>query len=71
MSTHHTLHWTSADRQATIDMTGEYDSADHADATREAVADLLGQCGSLEEEAGILAGTITGTGEQVADILRS
>jgi len=44
------LYWTSKDGQSSIDM---------SDATeKEAWAELLEQCGSEEERAGILAGTL-------------
>jgi hypothetical protein len=43
--------WRSADGQSTIDMSGA--------TAAEAVAELLAQCGSEDERAGILAGSFT------------
>lgn len=60
---HHTIIWTSADQQGTIDMSGEYTDAEGqpvscATARRMALADLLAQCGTPADHDGIMAGTI-------------
>lgn len=61
---YHTITWTAADQQSTIDMSGDYTDAEGqpvscATARQMATDQLLAQCGTPEDYDGIRAGTIT------------